>query len=49
MSLCGYLDVDFAGCHLDRKSSSRLVRFLGLRWIPGLRENSLVLPIYHRG
>jgi transposase InsO family protein len=29
LSLCGYLDADFAGCHLDRKSTSGTCQFLG--------------------
>jgi hypothetical protein len=29
LSLCGYLDVDFAGCRLDRKSTSGTCQFLG--------------------
>jgi len=29
LSLCGYSDVDFAGCRLDRKSTSGTCQFLG--------------------
>ena len=29
LSLYGYLDADFAGCHLDRKSTSGTCQFLG--------------------
>jgi hypothetical protein len=29
MSLHGYFDVDFAGCHLDCKSTTRSCQFLG--------------------
>jgi hypothetical protein len=29
LSLCGYSGVDFAGCHLDHKSTSRTYRFFG--------------------
>jgi hypothetical protein len=29
LSLCGYSDTDFAGCRLDRKSTSRTCQFLG--------------------
>jgi hypothetical protein len=29
LSLCGYSDADFAGCRLERKSTSRIFEFLG--------------------
>jgi hypothetical protein len=29
LSLCGYSDADFVGCHLDRKSTSATCQFLG--------------------
>jgi hypothetical protein len=29
ISLCGYLDVDFVGCRLGQKSTSRTCQFLG--------------------
>jgi hypothetical protein len=29
LSLCGYLDADFAGCHVNRKSTSGTYQFLG--------------------
>jgi hypothetical protein len=28
LSLCGYFDVDYAGCHVERKSTSRTCQFL---------------------
>jgi hypothetical protein len=43
LALHGFLDVDFAGCRLDRKSTSGLASFGDLLWCLGLLPNSRVL------
>jgi transposase InsO family protein len=42
LSLCGYSDADFAGCRLDRKSTSGTCQFLGsslVSWSSGKQSN----------
>jgi hypothetical protein len=43
LALHGFSDVDFAGCRLDRKSTSGTCLFLGSLWCLGLPANSRVL------
>jgi hypothetical protein len=43
LALHGLLDADFAGCRLDRKSTSGTCQFWDLLWCLGLRANSRVL------
>jgi hypothetical protein len=40
--LLGYSDVDYAGCKVDRNSTSRTCQFLG--WSIGLQRNKISLP-----
>ena len=42
LSLCCYSDADFAGCQLDRKSTSGTYQFLGSSWYLGPLTSSLV-------
>ena len=42
LSLCSYFDADFAGCQLDRKSTSGTYQFLGSSWYLGPLTSSLV-------
>jgi hypothetical protein len=43
-ALHGFSDADFAGCRLDRKSTSGTCQFLVFLWCLGLPANSQVLP-----
>ena len=45
MDLIGYSDVDFAGCKLDRKSTSETCQFLGVNSISWFskKQNSVAL------
>jgi hypothetical protein len=43
LALHGFSDADFAGCQLDRKSTSGTCQFLDLLWCLGLPANSRVL------
>ena len=47
INLIRYLDADFAGCKLDRKSTSRTCQFLGVNLISWFskKQNSVVLSI----
>jgi hypothetical protein len=42
--LIGYSDSDYAGCKVDRKSTSGTCRFLGRSWCPGVLRNKHPLP-----
>src|SRR6187551_3321970 len=43
LTLRGYSDADFAGCRMDRKSTSRTCQFLGSSLVSGPLANSQVL------
>jgi hypothetical protein len=43
LALHGFSDTDFAGCRLDRKSTSGTCQFWDLSWCLGLPANSRVL------
>jgi len=42
--LVGYSDSDYAGCHIDRKSTSGGCHFLGSHLSLGCQRNKIVLP-----
>jgi hypothetical protein len=42
--LIGYLDSDYAGCKVDRKSTSGTYQFLGRSWCLGALRNKHLLP-----
>jgi hypothetical protein len=44
LSLCGYSDVDYAGCHIERKSTSGTSQFIGFSLVSLSSRSSLVLP-----
>jgi hypothetical protein len=43
LNLVGFSDADFAGCGIDRKSTSETCHFFDLLSFAGLLENSLQL------